>query len=615
MASFDNLPAIHRSDVNGGGGIYQVLEFDGKLYVVVCTGNADTRNEQTGTLRSFAIYVGENNGDATNKADWSWRPLVGDTAKGAKYAYGLDVSRVSAGACTLQVFGDHLYIGDYNDVSSALQGFALNMDFVTQATNLEQSINLYRMDANENVEMLVGDANETFPDGGSTGLGSGYGNNMNQYTWQTAVHEGKMYLSTMNTTTLLEPIAQFTNGDILHMSAQEWKDTVQYLRAFLEIVFKGDDAATFSRTRSVRPSADNPDALVDWACRQAGARAAADAPAQTDGDNDSQEEVTLTDAQRESLVKGIKDGSIVPESLDDAETAGELFSINSALGSLTPQLDEQASEEFVDAYADLLAALTALPKVPESLKKLYETLLKLASEQNMQAFFKSLPYLAKSKRGFNLFEISEDAQGVVKVETVADDGFGDPFNHGLRIFSNTDDYMLIGTANPFYGTQLWRVANTLFPVHVSAGEGGTASADKMVDVAPGATVTLTATPDDGYRFAGWKVNQGGVVIADDNTFTMPAHSVYVEAQFERIDAAPDTPGTGDEGPDSPAAPDGNDPAGAQPGSTTTNGTHAGSSRQTVELASTGASTIALMVAAATAIAAGGAMIALKRKRA
>ncbi|RYQ20512.1 hypothetical protein PG2054B_0966 [Bifidobacterium pseudolongum subsp. pseudolongum] len=529
MASFDNLPAIHRSDVNGGGGIYQVLEFNGKLYVVVCTGSADTRNEQTGTLRSFAIYVGENDGDATNKADWSWRPLVGDTAKGAKYTYGLDGSRVSAGACTLQVFGDHLYIGDYNDVSSALQGFAMNMDFVTQATNLEQSINLYRMDANENVEMLVGDANETFPAGGSTGLGSGYGNNMNQYTWQTAVHEGKMYLSTMNTTTLLEPIAQFTNGDILHMSAQEWKDTVKYLRAFLEILLKRDDTAAFSRTRSVRPSAGNPDALVDWACQRASERAAADAPAQTDGDNDSPEEVTLTDAQRESLVKGIKDGSIVPESLDDANTAGELFAINSALGSLTPQLDERASEEFVDAYGDMLAALTALPKVPESLKKLYETLLKLASKQNMQAFFTSLPYLAKSKRGFNLFEISEDAKGGVTVQTVADDGFGDPFNHGLRIFSNTDDYMLIGTANPFYGTQLWRVANTLFSVHVSAGEGGAASADKTADMAPGTTVSLTATPDDGYRFAGWKVNQGGAVIANDNTFAMPAHSVYVEA--------------------------------------------------------------------------------------
>ena len=30
--------------------------------------------------------------------------------------------------------------------------------------------------------------------------------------------------------------------------------------------------------------------------------------------------------------------------------------------------------------------------------------------------------------------------------------FGDPFNHGLRIFCDTDDYMVVGTANPFYGT-------------------------------------------------------------------------------------------------------------------------------------------------------------------
>lgn len=69
MADFDNLPAIHRSDVNGGGGIYQVQEFNGKLYVVICTGSTDTRSDETGTMRSYAIYVGENNGDPTNKAD------------------------------------------------------------------------------------------------------------------------------------------------------------------------------------------------------------------------------------------------------------------------------------------------------------------------------------------------------------------------------------------------------------------------------------------------------------------------------------------------------------------------------------------------------------------
>ena len=36
-----------------------------------------------------------------------------------------------------------------------------------------------------------------------------------------------MYLSTMDETTLLEPIAQFTNGDLLNMSAEEWRKQYQ----------------------------------------------------------------------------------------------------------------------------------------------------------------------------------------------------------------------------------------------------------------------------------------------------------------------------------------------------------------------------------------------------
>lgn len=35
-------------------------------------------------------------------------------------------------------------------------------------------------------------------------------------------------------------------------------------------------------------------------------------------------------------------------------------------------------------------------------------------------------------------------------------GFGDPYNHGLRVFATTEEYMFIGTANPFMGTQIWR---------------------------------------------------------------------------------------------------------------------------------------------------------------
>ena len=611
MASFDNLPAIHRQDVNGGGGIYQVQEFNGKLYVVVCTGDTSTLNEETGTMRSFAIYVGENKGDSTNKADWTWRPLVGDTAKGAKYYYGLDKSRVSAGACTLQVYGDHLYIGDYNDVSSALQGFVTKSNFVTQATNLEQSVNLYRMDKNENVEMLVGDKNDTFPKGGSTGLGSGYDNHMNQYTWQTTVHEGKMYLSTMNTTTLLEPIAQFTNGDILNMNEKDWNNTVHYLRVFLRLLWgigptdpasaiatqSNDQNATV--TTQTMPSTDNPEALVDWARIQAGKDASAAQPQTTDAKSvSSAKPISLTAAQTKELVDGIKDGSIVPGSLaasGSSDEASQLFDINNELDNLGSQLSDKGSADFANNYGEVTDAFFSIADIiPDKFKGLYEMLVKLTSKANLKAYAKSLPYLAKSKRGFNLFEITDRsaANEGVTVGTVTDNGFGDPFNHGLRIFCDTDDYMVVGTANPFYGTQLWRVRNTQYAVNVSATEGGSASAD-VERAAKGSKVTLTATANKGYHFKEWNVLKGNVSI-ENNAFEMPDGSVSIQAVFEKDAVEPTTPTT----PAKPATD-------TKPSTTPTGVT---------STPSTGSSVLGMAVAAAVALIAGAAIL-LKKKQA
>lgn len=611
MASFDNLPAIHRQDVNGGGGIYQVQEFNGKLYVVVCTGDTSTLNEETGTMRSFAIYVGENKGDSTNKADWTWRPLVGDTAKGAKYYYGLDKSRVSAGACTLQVYGDHLYIGDYNDVSSALQGFVTKSNFVTQATNLEQSVNLYRMDKNENVEMLVGDKNDTFPKGGSTGLGSGYDNHMNQYTWQTTVHEGKMYLSTMNTTTLLEPIAQFTNGDILNMNEKDWNNTVHYLRVFLRLLWgmgPTDPASAIATqsndqnakvTTQTMPSTDNPEALVDWARIQAGKDASAAQPQTTDAKSvSSAKPISLTAAQTKELVDGIKDGSIVPGSLaasGSSDEASQLFDINNELDNLGSQLSDKGSADFANNYGEVTDAFFSIADIiPDKFKGLYEMLVKLTSKANLKAYAKSLPYLAKSKRGFNLFEITDRsaANEGVTVGTVTDNGFGDPFNHGLRIFCDTDDYMVVGTANPFYGTQLWRVRNTQYAVNVSATEGGSASAD-VERAAKGSKVTLTATANKGYHFKEWNVLKGNVSI-ENNAFEMPDGSVSIQAVFEKDAVEPTTPTT----PAKPATD-------TKPSTTPTGVTSP---------PSTGSSVLGMAVAAAVALIAGAAIL-LKKKQA
>ena len=460
-------------------------------------------------------------------------------------------------------------------------------------------------------EMRVGDKNDTFPKGGSTGLGSGYDNHMNQYTWQTTVHEGKMYLSTMNTTTLLEPIAQFTNGDILNMNEKDWNNTVHYLRVFLRLLWgmgPTDPASAIATqsndqnakvTTQTMPSTDNPEALVDWARIQAGKDASAAQPQTTDAKSvSSAKPISLTAAQTKELVDGIKDGSIVPGSLaasGSSDEASQLFDINNELDNLGSQLSDKGSADFANNYGEVTDAFFSIADIiPDKFKGLYEMLVKLTSKANLKAYAKSLPYLAKSKRGFNLFEITDRsaANEGVTVGTVTDNGFGDPFNHGLRIFCDTDDYMVVGTANPFYGTQLWRVRNTQYAVNVSATEGGSASAD-VERAAKGSKVTLTATANKGYHFKEWNVLKGNVSI-ENNAFEMPDGSVSIQAVFEKDAVEPTTPTT----PAKPATD-------TKPSTTPTGVTSS---------PSTGSSVLGMAVAAAVALIAGAAIL-LKKKQA
>ena len=580
MNDLFNYPAYHRSDVNGGGGIYQVLEYNGDLYVVICTGTPNNKNEATGTLQTFAIVKGTCSGDVTDKNAWTWSVLAGDEADGARYPFGLDTERVSAGACTLQVYNDYLYIGDYNDVSSALQGFVLKNEFTTQATNLEQSINLYRMDKNENIEKVVGDPTEAFPTSLS-GLGSGYtsnsllkkmGTHMNQYTWQTTLYNGKMYVGTMDTTTLLEPLAKYTNGDILKMTKDEWISQINYIKVMLKLLFKtsatssisaesvvpvetsaetesaesvaetiaaeeseteataettiddilsSDTAAVQTQTEediavqaietdtAIEDNAADSDADIEGAAEslddaqpvavspteepltESSARVLVEAAiqevqndaAQSSSDNaQNTDAITLTDEQINSLVSGLLDGSIAPQSMDE-QLYNQLVTVNDKLMSIASLVDSNDIEAFVTVYTAMSDIIDQInDRIPENVKALYATVIKYATKENLNGLASSLKYMRTSEAGFDLFEITDNGSAGVSIKKVTTSGFGDRYNHGLRIFEKTDDYWVIGTANPFNGTQLWRTTNL---------EQNT---DPTPDPTPTPTPDLTPTP-------------------------------------------------------------------------------------------------------------------------
>ena len=345
--SLFNYPAYRYSDSIYGGSIWDMVEYNNSLYVSICTGTEDNMPNNN-TMQSFALVRGDQNADGT----FTWTSVAGDQKKdGARYTFGIDPERTRSGAANLMVFNDYLYIGEYNDEEIALErilfsktgknadgqfGGGLDCRFLN--ANLDQSVNLYRMDKNENMELVVGNSTKMFPNGSLSGLKSGFGRNENQYIWRMEVYDGKLYVGTHDASSLLECFGQFVNGNLLKRTPSEWKDQWNYLKALMKAL------------ETVDPNGNgNPDALA------------------------------------------------------------------------------------------------------QTIKFSYNFVFKNITVRNMASAIKLLNYLRTAKRGFDLY-VTEDG---VNFETVTIDGFGDPYNHGLRVFATTDQGLCLGTANPFYGTQIW----------------------------------------------------------------------------------------------------------------------------------------------------------------
>ena len=347
QADMFNYPAYRYTDSIFGGSVWDMAEYNGHLYVSICTGTAGNAPDSN-TMQSFAIIRGDEKDDGT----FNWTPLVGDKEKDkARYTFGIDPERTRSGAANLIVYNDHLYIGEYNDEEIALErilfaktgknadgqfGGGLDCRFIN--ANLEQSVKLYRMDRDENMELVVGNATKMFPNGSLSGLGSGFGRNENQYIWRMQVYDGKLYVGTFDTSSVLECVGQFVNGNLLTRTPAQWKTQWEYLKTLMKALQATDPDGN-----------GNPDTLA------------------------------------------------------------------------------------------------------QTIKFSYKFVFENITVGNIASAIRLLNYMRKAKQGFDLY-VSEDG---VNFQTITVDGFGDPYNHGLRVFAATDQGLCLGTANPFYGTQVW----------------------------------------------------------------------------------------------------------------------------------------------------------------
>ena len=430
-----DYPAYTYRDSIYGGSVWDMVEYNGHLYVSICTGTEENAPDDN-TMQSFAIVRGDENADGT----FTWTPLIGDQEKNsARYTFGIDPERTRSGAANLIVYKDHLYIGEYNDEQIAMERILFNktgegsdgslggVDCSFVNANLEQSVNLYRMDKDENIELLVGDATTMFPNGGISGIGSGFGHNENQYIWRMEVYDGKLYIGTFDTSSLLEPIGQFSNGDIIGMTPEQWATQLQYIKELLELLYEKNGTnpvATYEMQATPETATPETAMYMD------------DMEVEVE-DSFASEAADLTDMME-----------IAPDVLGNDTEMGVLSSENSVEDRITSLQD---FSDYYETMLDQYEQLAAEYDLGDDLKDAFEKLLNQETWDKIKSVLVCLHYMRTASRGFDMYVTSDG----VNFETLTTSGFGDPYNHGLRVFAVTNQGLCMGTANPFYGTQLW----------------------------------------------------------------------------------------------------------------------------------------------------------------
>ena len=477
-----DYPAYTYRDSIYGGSVWDMVEYNGHLYVSICTGTEENAPDDN-TMQSFAIVRGDEKADGA----FTWTPLIGDQKKdGARYTFGIDPERTRSGAANLIVYKDHLYIGEYNDEQIAMERILFNktgegsdgslggVDCSFVNANLEQSVNLYRMDKDENIELLVGDATTMFPNGGISGIGSGFGHNENQYIWRMEVYDGKLYIGTFDTSSLLEPIGQFSNGDIIGMTPEQWATQLQYIKELLELLYeKNSTKPVATYEMQATPETATPETAMYM-----------DDMAVEVEDSFASEAADLTDMME-----------MAPDVLGNDTEVAVLSPENSVEDRITSLQD---FSDYYETMLDQYEQLAAEYDLGDDLKDAFEKLLNQETWDKIKSVLVCLNYMRTATRGFDMYVTSDG----VNFETLTTSGFGDPYNHGLRVFAVTNQGLCLGTANPFYGTQLWIQRKTetkpqpTAPAATQKPTTVTATAAETTAPVVKTTATIPQTSDD-----------------------------------------------------------------------------------------------------------------------
>lgn len=279
-----------------------------------------------------------------------------------------------------------------------------------------------------------------------------------QYIWRAAEYNGKLIFGTFDASTLYHAFTKLTNGDLIGMPADECESQIRYAVDLLNLL--GDKKLIDEKTE---------DLLVDIL-----------------GTLNSLVDKQATEQSVKQLLNGV-------------------LQFKKAFDQISPVLDQIVN-------ADWFAAIAGSVKGLQALKELYNAIANVNTE-GLERYIRISNTIMDNAGGFELYS-TEDG---VHYTQLIDHGFHDRFNYGCRSFIVGSDGLYIGTANPFYGAQLWKMNEITADLKTLSADGielnfDPAVTDYQASVAADVdTIELTALGAD----TGTQVRINGVATAGE----------------------------------------------------------------------------------------------------
>ena len=524
IADFRDFGKYARAQVyvSGGGNVWDLCSYNGKMYLILAYD------------RGWALFRGEKaEGDPdANEFGWKWTEIVGDDSiygyplamdeevgvnneyyreaySCNEFAPNLRGAGLLESTATPYVYDGKLYLGSFDNATSIQSetvvklitklGAMMNSESESNGPSLEQIYapiyevlshpqHIWVMDEDENIS-AVNNANSLLAD------------TTNDYVWRFVEHDGKLYTGTFDSATAYKYFVDVSMETVISLLASFGQG--------------GEDGGDGGNSKL--------DALQSGAFRE--------------------ELLAKLDAVKTRDAKQSNAASALRSAADTAcRTLQAFLHDEASVEELLPAM--RSLENARNAYSAALRDGEDDPTDPEDPEDpgdgmpLIDWLLSMFDVEGLEYWAKARALVQNAESGFDIF-VTEDGK---HWDVLVRNGLEDPYNYGARTFTVCNNELYVGTANPYYGAQLWKVKdNSLYEIHIAETQNGSASADLRYASA-GTTVTVTAQPDERFEVHTVTVTDvsGAALSVTENedgtySFTMPGCDVTVKVLFHEVD--------------------------------------------------------------------------------